>query len=69
MTAHMFVLIMAIMTTRGGTPVTIQQEFTSYNLCMRAGKALTVDAVNRTNFVLTWGCFDTGKPISQSGGY
>lgn len=67
MTSHLFVLIMALSTSDGNRAgsTSINQEFASYELCRAAGESLSRDAHNRSNYVLTWGCYDTGKPVPQ----
>lgn len=62
MTAGAFVLIMFMATsssTQSGAAA-ISHEFDSEQACVSAGKALAGNAVDRKNYVITWGCFSKG---------
>ena len=55
----MYVLILFLATSSSyhAGAAGITQEFSSYKTCEIAGKSLVVDAHEKMNTVLTWGCF------------
>lgn len=57
-----FILILFIATSqhpRSGA-AGIAQQFNDEKACLLAGRALSLDAKTRGNYVLTWGCFPKG---------
>lgn len=57
MESLILIMVLATSSSVHSGSASIVVEFDNKQACMNAGNSLMKDAINRGNFVLTWGCF------------